>query len=206
MSSPTRTSEAGQTLGAASCSALFVRSDSIYKVLGLDCWDAERDALKWPGGNQVIAHPPCRAWGVLSHMAKPNPAEMWLAPWAAEQVRIWGGVLEHPAGSRLFNYLPPLNGFQDDFGGFTIEVDQYHFGHVANKPTRFYICGIDPSELPPIPHRPGKGKKSMTGQVPGTDRCTQYEREYTPELLAGWLVEIATSCKQNTKDMPRQSA
>jgi hypothetical protein len=56
-------------------SALFVRKDSIYKELGVDCWDAERNALNWPGGNPLIAHPPCRAWGQLSHWAKPLPGE-----------------------------------------------------------------------------------------------------------------------------------
>lgn len=41
----------------------------------VDCWDMERDALNWPGGNSVIAHPPCRAWGQLSHMENPRPGE-----------------------------------------------------------------------------------------------------------------------------------
>ena len=33
---------------------------------GFDCWDIERNALNWPGGNPIVAHPPCRAWGQLS--------------------------------------------------------------------------------------------------------------------------------------------
>ena len=44
---------------------LFARSDSYYKTLPeCDVWDIERDARKWPGGAPVVAHPPCRAWGV----------------------------------------------------------------------------------------------------------------------------------------------
>jgi len=184
-------------------SALFCRSDSVYKTMGVDCWDADRDALTWSGGNPVIAHPPCRAWGILAHMAKPSPCEMWLAPWAAEQVRVWGGVLEHPSGSRLFNYLPQVDGFADSFGGYTIEVDQYWFGHVAHKKTKLYICGVDKSDLPPIPYREGKAKKSITGQVPNTQRCTQYEREYTPAELAAWLVDVASMSESN-RDRQKQ--
>ncbi len=45
-------------------SVLFARSDSIYKTLdGCDVWDIERNALSWPGGNPVVAHPPCQRWG-----------------------------------------------------------------------------------------------------------------------------------------------
>lgn len=54
-------------------SVLYTRSDSVYKTLGVDCWDMERDARLFPGGNPIVAHPPCRAWGQLSHMAKPRP-------------------------------------------------------------------------------------------------------------------------------------
>lgn len=83
--------------------ALFVRADSIYKTMpGVDAWDIERDARKWPGGCPVVAHPPCRAWGRLRQFAKPRPDEKDLAPWAVEKVRRWGGVLEHPANSSLW--------------------------------------------------------------------------------------------------------
>ncbi len=35
---------------------LFARADSHYKALpGSDVWDAERDALRWPGGCPVVA-------------------------------------------------------------------------------------------------------------------------------------------------------
>ena len=82
---------------------LFARADSCYKALpGCDVWDAERDARRWPGGCPVVAHPPCRAWGRLRHFAKPRPDEKALALWAVEQVRKFGGVLEHPASSTLW--------------------------------------------------------------------------------------------------------
>lgn len=84
-------------------SVLFARADSNYKALpSVDVWDAERDARTWPGGNPVVAHPPCRAWGRLRHFAKPRPDEKALAIFAVDQVRKWGGVLEHPASSTLW--------------------------------------------------------------------------------------------------------
>lgn len=75
---------------------LFVRADSIYKTIpGCDCYDAERDALTWPGGMPVIAHPPCRTWGRLKAFATAAPeGEHALGLWAISQVRKWGGVAD----------------------------------------------------------------------------------------------------------------
>lgn len=73
---------------------LFARKDSIYKSMPeCDVWDIERDARNWPGGCPAIAHPPCRAWGELSHMANPRPDEKDLAIFAVEKIREWGGFL-----------------------------------------------------------------------------------------------------------------
>ena len=73
----------------------------------------------------------------------------------AEAVKAFknGGILEHPKGSKLWKEAPlPMPGEpQDEYGGFTILIDQYHFGHVARKWTHLYIVGIDPNEVPPIP-------------------------------------------------------
>lgn len=178
---------------------LFVRSDSAYKEMPqCDCYDFDRDALTFSGGMPVIAHPPCRAWGILAHMAKPREGERELALWAVEQVRANGGCLEHPSGSRLWKEanLPEEGMFSDEFGGYTVEIDQYAFGHVANKPTKIYICGCPPQKLPVIPKKYGRAAKSITGQVPGTKRCTQFEREHTPEALRQWLVEVAESSRR----------
>lgn len=180
---------------------LFVRVDSPYKTMdGVECYDSERNALTFSGDSPIVAHPPCRAWGVLSHMAKPREGERELALWAVDVVRRNGGVLEHPHGSRLWKEkpLPQAGEFPDEFGGFTVEIDQYWFGHVANKPTKLYICGCQQADLPAIPFKSGKAEKSMTGQVPGTRRCTQYEREYTPTLLREWLVNVARICAKRT--------
>jgi hypothetical protein len=178
---------------------LFARQDSRYKQLeGYDVYDIDRDARNYSGSNPVIAHPPCRAWGRLSHMANPRPDEKQLAYFALEQVRKNGGILEHPKGSKLWKEasLPMPNELPDEFGGFTILIDQYHFGHVARKWTHLYIVGIKPNEVPPIPFREGSPWKTIcgiTGQ-PGR-RCTQYEREYTPDGLITFMTTICEKIK-----------
>jgi hypothetical protein len=178
---------------------LFARQDSRYKELqGYDVYDIDRDARKYNGNDPVIAHPPCRAWGRLSHMANPRPDEKELAYFALKQVRKNGGILEHPKGSKLWKEAPlPKPGEpQDEYGGFTILIDQYHFGHVARKWTHLYIVGINRNELPTIPVREGQPWKTIcgiTGQ-PGR-RCTQYEREYSPDGLIEFLTTICEKIK-----------
>jgi hypothetical protein len=214
MSSPIHSEERAEDSRAATCSVLFARSDSVYKKLGVDVWDAERDALKWPGGNPVIAHPPCRAWGRLRHFAKPAPGEMDLARWSVAQVRRWGGVLEHPATSKLWEdqNLPEPNQ-RDKWGGWTLQAPQWWWGHRADKPTRFYICGCDPRELPEIPFKLGvsdcvirldtrrpDGTYVRKGDPDYKPRLAKAEREATPPELAKWLVELASICRQNSKN------
>jgi hypothetical protein len=173
---------------------LFARDDSRYKDFDIyDVYDIHRDARNYCKKYPVIAHPPCRAWGRLSHMANPRPDEKQLAYFALAQVRLNGGILEHPAGSRLWAEapLPFVNEFSDEFGGFTIEIDQFDFGHVAHKQTKLYICGIDMKDLPPLPPKnTTKADRSIAGNVKETKTCTQYQREYTPDALINWMTEI----------------
>lgn len=187
---------------------LFARADSFYKTLpGVDVWDIDRDARKWPGGCPVVAHPPCRAWGRLSHMAKPRPDEMDLARWAVAQVRQWGGVLEHPSGSKLWGDqgLPPP-GKRDKWGGHTVPIDQNWFGHRARKSTLLYVVGCAPADMPLMPivlgtapciiGTPGRfnGKRLKRGDQGWRPEVTHAEREHTPPELAIWLVELARRC------------
>lgn len=177
--------------------ALYVREDSVYKSLGLDCYDINRDARLFPGGNPVIAHPPCRMWGRLSQFAKGRPDERQLAVSAVSAVRSNGGVLEHPYGSALWKEVPlPSPGTRDVFGGYTILINQSWFGHKAQKKTLLYIVGCKPSELPPIPIsfdiveyvvRPAK--KFRKAKI-----ITKPEREATPIKFAEWLIAVAEKC------------
>ena len=171
--------------------ALFCREDSAYKKrLFFDVYDINRDAKTYTGNGPAICHPPCRSWGQLSHMSNPREGEKELAPWSLDLVRRIGGIVEHPKGSRIWKLegMPPGDMLIDSFGGFTVLLDQRAFGHVAHKMTRFYICGISIDQLPEVPDTPTeKPTRSICGNVKGTKRCTQYQREYTPELLIDWL-------------------
>ena len=189
---------------------LFARADSIYKTLpDCDVWDIERDARKWPGGCQVVAHPPCRAWGRLKHFARPRADEKDLAVWAVAQVRKWGGVLEHPAGSSLWPVVGlPAFGCCDQHGGWTLPILQQSFGHRAAKKTLLYIVGCKPSSIPALPLilgdapcivgtscRRDDGTKIRRGDPRFRMEVTKKEREHTPKDLAIWLCELARRCK-----------
>jgi len=179
---------------------LFARSDSHYKALqGTDVFDIERDARTWRGGCPVVAHPPCRAWGKLRAFAKPRPDEKDLAFFAIDQVRKFGGVLEHPVGSSLWPVAGlPRPGAVDGFGGFTLPIWQSWFGHRADKATLLYICGVEACEVPQMPLVLGNASHTVspaTGRRKGTPgyrpSIRKDEREHTPVTLCAWLLEVA---------------
>lgn len=169
-------------------SVLFARSDSCYNDLVSDVWDALRDARNYSGDNAVVCHPPCRGWGRLSHLAKPRPDEKALALFAVKQIRRCGGVLEHPWGSKLWGAAAlPAPGLVDDWGGFTLLLDQGWWGHQAPKPTYVYVCGASRSDVPDMPVRIERAKGR-------TMKLSPADRERTPPLFARWLVLLASRC------------
>lgn len=174
---------------------LFARRDSVYKQFGqCDVFDADRDARTYEGGRSVVAHPPCRSWGALRCLAKPEPGERENARWAVGQVQKWGGVLEHPARSTLWPDMDlPVPGQRDGYG-FTLPVDQWWWGHKAKKSTWLYICGVEMCDLPPIPYAMGEAEfvvNSSRGTRGRRPEITKAEREHTPIELARWLVQVA---------------
>lgn len=184
---------------------LFARADSFYKTLpGVEVYDMERDARTYDGPWPVVAHPPCRAWASLRNWAKPREGEKDLAHFAIAQVRKWGGVLEHPLLSTLWAVagLPDGEGSRDEFGGWTLIVDQNWWGHRARKRTRLYIVGCDPANIPAMPIRLGEATHTV-GLWSGRDkdRCrpsiTKPEYEGTPPEFAQWLVQLAERCGQS---------
>lgn len=172
-------------------SVLFVRRDSVYKSIGLDCWDELRDARSYTGPGPIIAHPPCRTWGNMRAWprSKQRPEEKALAPLAVEFVRRYGGVLEHPFQSSLWPHcgLPHPGGVLDAWGGFTLLVDQGWWGHPAPKPTYLYVVGIDRADVPEMP--------VQLQRAPGrTLSLSPADRERTPHDFALWLVGLASRC------------
>lgn len=182
---------------------LFARSDSVYKGLaGTDVWDQDRDALKWPGGAPIVAHPPCGPWGRLAQFCKKPPEQRAFALWAVNQVRLNGGALEHPATSKLWPEARlPEPGEYDAWDGFTMVIDQFWFGHRASKRTRLYICGTTPAALPEYSLKIGEAPcvvdtaRGIGKGHPNFRPCiTKPEREHTPIALAEWLLSTARLC------------
>lgn len=190
---------------AGDVSVLFARSDSCYMQLVGDVWDFARDARGYAGENPVIAHPPCRGWGRLSHLSIATEDEKALGLFAVLQVRRCGGVLEHPWSSKLWRAagLPtPDQGF-DAWGGFTLLLDQGWFGHAAPKPTWIYVCGCDRRDVPAFPVK----VKRATGRTLGLPVA---QREATPIDFARFLIKVAGRCSapaaRNSAPVARNSA
>lgn len=185
-------------------SALFIRHDSIYKKLLADCYDMERDAMTFDKKQSVIAHPPCRSWSKLRALSKATQEEKNLAPWAVELIRKVGGVLEHPASSALWKenklQLPMPGAGYDKFGGWSLSIDQFWFGHKAKKATWLYILGCNKMEIPEYPlcfdaiqyvvTSTAKNKKQPKKTI------SKKDREATPVLFAKWLIELALICNK----------
>lgn len=121
--------------------ALFVETNgSYFNLLGVDPWDEQRDAKKYPGPYPVIAHPPCQRWGKMwagspSWIAKTGERKIkgddnGCFKSALESVRKYGGWIK-----------------ADEYGGFTCCVEQGRYGHYARKPTLLYAVGVDLPEL-----------------------------------------------------------
>jgi len=182
--------------------ALYIDPRGPYpKLTGVDCWNEKRDARKYDGPHPVVAHPPCGPWSKLRHLC--NEATLATAdcgPRAVEQVRRWGGVLEHPENSRLWPEceIPGPASGHDEFGGFTVAVNQVSWGHCCVKPTWLYMVGVRGDLM---------CRGLRTGGIPTHCVCTgprQLRRlpvaskplkRRTPPLFAEWLVSLARASR-----------
>ena len=199
--------------------ALFIDPRGPYpKLEGVDCWDEHRDAKLYRGPHPVIAHPPCGPWGRLKFCSQEGEAIKALGPIAVDQARTWGGVLEHPRGSKLFAAMgmPRPGELPDRFGGITIEVNQVEWGHVARKPTWLYMVGVRGNEPAPYPGRapthwisgfrsttrPRTYDRAGSAVPPGIKVCSAQQRRRTPPLFAEYLVRLARSVKADPLAAP----
>lgn len=181
--------------------ALYVDLGGPYPhIPGVECWGLPwRDAMRYEGPHPVVAHPPCGPWGKLSHLYEGS--EQRLALKAVLQVREFGGVLEHPAHSKLWRHCElPKPGKTDVLGYYCVEVRQCDWGHPARKATWLYLCGVPESALvSPDPKNPthwcsgggtGRGKTP-----PGIKVCSAQQRRRTPVAFAEYLVSLARSTR-----------
>lgn len=158
-----------------------------------NCWGLERNAKLYDGPGPVIAHPPCGPWGKLRWNCRLQDPEC--GPRAVDQVREFGGVLEHPAGSLLwkecglplpFASIPGLVSRE-----WAISIDQCDWGFPARKSTWLFFVGVDPRSLPPMPP---PGVPTMTIGTArearkGKTCLPKTMRHVTTPALARWLLE-----------------
>lgn len=175
--------------------ALYVDQGGPYPPLVPQWYDKERDARTYPGPHPVIAHPPCGPWGRLASLCTQQDPE--LAPLAVDQVRQFGGVLEHPAGSKLwrhcglpapFKTVPSLTGRE-----WSLEVAQVRFGHPCLKLTWLFFVDVSPHALAPIPpwreptHVIDDNRRGGAA-LAGVRHLPKARRHLTPPALAEWLL------------------
>lgn len=185
--------------------ALCVSPVSIYKTIpGVDAWDIKRDVRNFDGKWPVVAHPPCRSWSAYTaHQAKPAPGEKELGPLCVEILQANGGVLEHPAHSRLFDHcnLPKPGQRRGDLT--TVYVEQAWWGYTMKKATWLVFCGVDPSALlfPYKAHNPRDGVGDRRRQ----QVMSKHQRAATHPALAHWLVDAARKVNSTEHMMYRQA-
>ena len=175
--------------------ALFVHEKSNYKKdFRFDCFDEKRNALIYSGQNPAVYHPPCRLFSRLKAFAKAEESEKELAFWALDNVRKFGGILEHPYDSSLWierNIVKP--GLVDEFGGFSIVFDQFDFGYYTRKRTRLYIVGCSINMLPRLPIRFEYSTRKFSN-------LTVKQRSETVPDLIDWFYEVLCIIDKNVKN------
>lgn len=201
-------------MSAPMVAALFVETGGAYfGVEGVDPWDEARDARLYTGPWPVVAHPPCARWcrlaGLVEHrygIKKHEDGGCFAA--ALTAVRVWGGVLEHPAESDAWwKYAlprPPRDGgwVRGICGGWACHVEQGNYGHRAPKPTWLYVYGATP------PHDmkwgPSGAEMALNHWYPSSNRkepavkrklLPKSERSATPAAFKALLLSIARTAR-----------
>lgn len=175
---------------AVLCAMRFSIYNSFPRVI---VYDRKRDARTFAGGMPVVCHPPCRAWSAfLAHQAKTPPGEAELGPLCVEWLKKCGGVLEHPAHSRLFAHCGlPLPGMAAN-GLWTIEVLQAWWGDARSKRTWLCFAGVSRKDvyLPFALHLPDGDRRRWA-------LISRPQRAATPPAMAQWLIDVARAARVN---------
>ena len=194
--------------------ALFVMTDGVYSNLyDVDLWDIQRDARLYPGPYPTVAHPPCSRWGrywsggpsARVRRIKGDDGGCFLA--ALSAVRRYGGVLEHPEASAVWDAFglirPPRCGgwvVADWEGGWTCCVEQGNYGHQARKATWLYAAHID---VPSLRWGPSMASKRLDAGFHSTEerrrairtgicqRLSHRQRQSTPVDFRDVLLAMA---------------
>lgn len=178
--------------------ALYVDAKGPYPELVADWWDETRNAKLYAGNRPVVAHPPCGPWSRLKFLCtKQDPA---CGPRAVEQVRAYGGVLEHPSNSGLFAHcgMPRPGELRDGYGGWTIRVEQVSWGHPCAKPTWLYLVGVESAAVASGLRTGGVATHRITNGPRGRQlpRVPATKTHLSPPLFAEWLVELAGTARK----------
>lgn len=192
--------------------ALYVDPRGPYpKMPGVDCYDESRDARLYDGPHPVVAHPPCGPWSKLRHLCKEETADC--GPLAVDQVRRFGGVLEQPEHSKLWDEceLPkPLTRVDvadclqevrfshnrpDEHGGFSLYVEQVAWGHPCVKPTWLYLvrAEFDFAGFCKPKREPTHCVCTGPRQLKRLPVASKPMKRRTPPLFAEWLISLARS-------------
>lgn len=200
--------------------ALYVEEGGPYWHLeGVDPWGSKRDARLYGGPYPVVARPPCERWGRYA-TGGPNPRARRFKVGddggtfeaALHAVRTFGGVLEHPADSKAWEYFgivrPPPTGWSngDLYGGASCRVDQGRYGHPARKATWLYAKlplypTLDWARAPVVRRLEESFKSKEEARLARSDpgfiprkRLSRRERVWTPVPFRDLLVRMAQSC------------
>jgi len=166
---------------------LCVSKNSIYKSFkNCECYDIDRDMRTFDKSCPIVAHPPCGAWSAFcSHQSNASFQEKQLAPLCVDILKECGGVLEHPAHSKLWKYCDlPKPGQPPKDGLWSIEVKQAWWGDCRSKNTWLLLHKITDFYIPIRFHDP----KQDTEQW---NKLSKSQRAATPKEFAIWLVNLA---------------
>lgn len=187
--------------------ALYVDPRGVYSTVpGVDVWGEERDARTYAGPHPVVAHPPCGRWGAMAPVNQARYGHVvgddgGCFAAALASVRRWGGVLEHPGGTRAWpahDLVRPVKGrWREWAGGWVAEVYQAHYGHAARKRTWLYaVTETEPGSLrwgppPPVTAWVSTDRPRAELAAKGIRQLGKREAAATPREFADALIAIA---------------